>query len=373
MTPPRAPETTPSTAHPTRTDRPARTDRSVRTDRRHDRTARPARTGAVLGALALTCSLALSACGGEDDATASATAGAGEPLKVGVFLPGSVSDTGFMQSGYLGYQRLEADLADRVELSYVEQVEAADFEQALVRFASENDLVVSVGGQTDADVRKVAPQFPDVTFVEVGGPSDAEPLANLAYYDPQQAEAEFLSGVVAGATSKTGTVGFIGGVELPAIVNAATAFGHGAAYADPEVTVLAPQYVGDFNDPAKAKQAAAANIGAGADVSGQIVNLGKQGIEQASEEGGARMIGGPIPGDCTDDTYVGYVHTDIGAEIEYAVHAVLDGTWQAAQVPFGLTSGNGGTDFVLCVDDADVSALLEQAKAGLASGEIQPY
>ncbi|WP_083742781.1 BMP family protein [Rhodococcus sp. MTM3W5.2] len=310
---------------------------------------------------------------GSSDADSAASGSSGDKLKVGVFFPGSISDTGFMESGYLGYERIEKELGDKVELSHVEQVAAADYQQALVRFATGNDLVISLGGQTDADVRKVAPQFPDVKFVEIGGPADAVPLPNLAYYDPQQAEAEFLSGTVTASGSKSGSVAFIGGVELPAIVNAAKAFGNGAAFGRPDAKVLTPQYLGDFNDPAKAKQAALADYGAGADALGQIVNLGKAGMEQAAGQSGAAMVGGPIPGDCTDKAYLGYVHTDIGKELEYAVDAVLDGSWKAENVRFGLTSPNGGTDFVLCSTDPVVAAKLGEAKAGLASGAITAY
>ncbi|MFD8100189.1 BMP family protein [Nocardia fluminea] len=325
------------------------------------------RRAIAFGSAALAAAALLSACGSAD------TTASGGTLKVGVFFPGSLSDTGFMQSGYLGYQRVADSLGDKVELSKVEQVAASDYQQALVRFASTNDLVISLGGQTDADVRKVAPQFPNVKFVEIGGPADAEPLANLAYYDPQQAEAEFLSGAVAAAGSKTGTVAFVGGVELPAIVNAANAFGNGARFAVPGAKVLTPQYVGDFNDPAKAKQAALADYGAGAGTLGQIVNLGKAGMEQAATQAGATMVGGPIPGDCTNPAYLGYVHTDIGAEVEFAVKAVLDNSWKAENVRFGLTSPNDGTDFVLCSKDPAVADALAKAKTALSTGTVKPY
>lgn len=325
------------------------------------------RRAIAFGTAALATAALLSACGSADSAAS------GDKLRVGVFFPGSLSDTGFMQSGHLGYQRIAEALGDKVELSKVEQVAAADYQQALVRFATTNDLVISLGGQTDADVRKVAPQFPDVKFVEIGGPADAVPMANLAYYDPQQAEAEFLSGAVAAAGSTSGAVAFVGGVELPAIVNAATAFGNGARFAKPDVKVLTPQYVGDFNDPAKAKQAALANYGAGAGALGQIVNLGKAGLEQAASQAGASMVGGPIPGDCGNPVYLGYVHTDIGAEVEYAVNAVLDDTWKAENVQFGLTSDNDGTDFVLCSTDPAVVEALDKAKTALSTGAVQPY
>ena len=106
---------------------------------------------------------------------------------------------------------------------------------------------------------------------------------------------------------------------------------------------------------------------------GQIVNLGKQGMQQAAQENGRRIIGGSIPGDCSDPTFAGYVHTDIGKELEFAVTAVRAGTWTAEQVRFGLTSGNGGTDFVLCNGDPAVRAVLDKARAELADGAVQPY
>ncbi|MFD3593020.1 BMP family protein [Nocardia sp. NPDC058640] len=325
------------------------------------------RRAIAFSSAALAAAALLSACGSAD------TTASGGKLKVGVFFPGSLSDTGFMQSGYLGYQRIADKLGDKVELSKVEQVAASDYQQALVRFASTNDLVISLGGQTDADVRKVAPQFPNVKFVEIGGPADAKPLANLAYYDPQQAEAEFLSGAVSAAGSKSGTVAFIGGVELPAIVNAAKAFGNGARFAKPDANVLTPQYLGDFNDPAKAKQAALADYGAGAGALGQIVNLGKAGMEQAAAQSGATLVGGPIPGDCTNPAYLGYVHTDIGAEVEFAVNAVLDNSWKAENVRFGLTSPNHGTAFVLCSKDSGVADALAKATTALSTGAVKPY
>jgi basic membrane protein A len=334
---------------------------------------RRSRRTAVGAFLAVSGLVVLTACGTTAEAEDTPADGA-EPLTVGVFLPGSTSDTGFMESAHLGYERVAAEHGDAVELSFVEEVAAADYEQTLQRFASTSDLVISVGGQTDADLRKVAPQFPDVKFVEIGGPADAEPLDNLAYYDPQQAEAEYLSGAVAALSSETGKVGFIGGVELPAIVNASVAFANGAEAAVPGTEVVTPQYIGDFNDPAKAKQAAAANYGVGVDVIGQIVNLGKQGIEQAAQDADASMIGGPIPGECVEGSpYVGYVRTDIGTEVEHAVQSVLDGTWEAAQVPFGLTSDLGGTEFVLCTDDPETTATLDELTAALASGEVAAY
>ncbi|WP_428952916.1 BMP family ABC transporter substrate-binding protein [Streptomyces sp. cg35] len=331
------------------------------------------RTTTLTAAVAVTAGLALlTGCGG--DASSAAGSSTGDDLKVGVLFPGSLSDDGFMQSAYLGYQRAAKTHAGKASFRKVEQVQAADYESALVRFASTSDLVISLGGQTDAAVRKVAPRFPKVKFVEIGGPADGKPLANLALYDPQQAEAAFLAGAASALLSEKGTVAFVGGAELPAIVNAAKEYENGAKAADPKVKVLAPQYVGDFNDVAKAKQSALADYGAGADVLGQILNLGHKGVAQAAAQRKGTLIGGPVAHTCAaGSAYAGYVETDIGAEIEYAVDQLAAGSWKAEAVHFGLTFEDPQNDIVLC-DSADagpdVTKKLDELKKKIADGEI---
>ncbi|MFC9894742.1 BMP family ABC transporter substrate-binding protein [Nocardia sp. NPDC127579] len=315
--------------------------------------------------LAVTALLALTA----GTLTACGTSADTDGLKVGVMFPGSLSDDGFMQSGYEGYQRLQQNLTGKAALTKVEQVPAADYQQVLTRLATGSDLVVSFGGQTDSVLRQVAPAFPKVKFVEIGGPADAAPLANLAYYDPVQADGGFLAGAYAALVTKTGKVAFVGGMELPAIVKTAKAFEQGARHVRPEVNVLAPQYVGDFNDVAKAKQAAQAGVGAGAGAFGQQLNLGRQGLAQAAREGEAAVVGGPLVKPC-ETGYAGYVKSDTGAELEYAVQAVLNNTFKAEQVRFGLASGTGATDIVLCAASPEAAAVMDKVKADIAAGAI---
>lgn len=305
-------------------------------------------------------------------ACSSSEADSPDGLRVGVMFPGNLSDDGFMQSGYGGYQRIEEELGDQVELSKAEQVPETDYQQVLTRLASSSDLVVSYGGQTDAVVRQVAPSFPDVKFVEIGGPADAEPLDNLAYYDPRQAEGGYLAGALAALSSKTGKVAFVGGLELPAIVQTAEAFEAGAKKAVPSIEVLKPQYVGDFNDVAKAKQAGLADFAAGADVLGQQLNLGHQGLAQAAAERGASMVGGPLPKECgSEEGVIGYVKEDTGYALEYAVDAVLNDTFEAAQVPFGVQD-DAATDLIVCTEDDGVVSAIDKIKADLVSGAVQP-
>src|SRR3954467_6652425 len=96
------------------------------------------------------------------------SAHADAPLTVGVLIPGSKSDKGWMESGYDGLERSEAKHGAKVKVSFVENVKFADMEQALTMLATKNQLVIGVGGQTEASVYKVAKRFPKIKFLIVG-------------------------------------------------------------------------------------------------------------------------------------------------------------------------------------------------------------
>src|SRR3954462_5532400 len=156
------------------------------------------------------------------------------PLAVGVLLPGSKTDKGWMESGYDGLKRAEAKHGAKIKVTFVENVKFADMEQALTMLATKSDLVIGVGGQTQASVYKVAKRFPKIKFSIVGG-NKADPVPNIAQYDVRQAEIAFVAGAAAAMLSKTGGVSYVGGLEIPAIVNAGKEFGNGARYVNPKI------------------------------------------------------------------------------------------------------------------------------------------
>ena len=275
-----------------------------------------------------------------------------------------------MESAANGVVRAKSDLGSKVKIQSITQVSSADMQQALTQLASSNDLVVSIGGQTDEALRQVVKSFPSKKFVEVGGPPDA--LSNLAMYDPKQAEIAFVAGALAALSSKTGKVQFLAGLEIPPIVNTANEFAKGAKYAKPSITVLPPGYTGDFEDVSKAKEAALAGIARGADVQYQILNTGLKGMLQAAHEKGTKVIGGPLTHECGfDSAFLGYTKSDIGLAAEYAMKQVLAGTWKAQYVPFGLASTTGASGIVSCNDDSAVKSKLQKIMADIKSGQIK--
>jgi basic membrane protein A len=297
-------------------------------------------------------------------------AGASGPLKVGVLIPGSKTDKGWMESGYDGLKRAEAKHGDKIKVTFVENVKFADMEQALTMLATKSDLVIGVGGQTQASVYKVAKRFPKVKFSIVGG-NKAAPEPNVAQYDVRQAEVAFLAGASAAMLSKTGAVSYVGGLEIPAIVNAGKEFGNGARYVNPQIKYF-ESYTGDFDDVAKSKEATLAAIAQGADVHYHILNLGLRGMEQAAREKKTHIIGSYTDRCGTDPLYIAYSITGVGFQVEYAVDQLVAGAWKAEFKPFGLKMGPKASDMKVCSAlTPEQQKKLEAIQKDLLDGKIK--
>jgi basic membrane protein A len=303
-----------------------------------------------------------------NDTTAPA---AGKPAaRVGVLIPGSKSDQGWMESGYGGLTRAEHKHGAKLHVEYVENVKFADMEQALTMLATKSELVIGVGGQTEASVRKVAKRFPAVKFSVVGGNKGTQD-GNVAQYDVRQAEIAYVAGAAAAMLSKSGAVSYVGGLEIPAIVNAGKEFGNGARAVNPSIKYF-ESYTGDFDDVAKSKEATLAAIAQGADVHYHILNLGLRGMEQAAREKGTHIIGSYTDRCGSDPLYIAYSITGVGYQVEYAIDQIVNGSWTAEFKPFGLAMGKEASDIKVCGGlSPEQLGRLEQIKADILSGKIK--
>lgn len=292
------------------------------------------------------------------------------PLMIGVLIPGSKSDKGWMESGYDGMRAAEKRHGDKIKVSFIENVKFADMEQALVALATKNALVIGVGGQTEASVRKVAKRFPKVKFSVVGGNRGTQD-DNVSQYDVRQAEIAFVAGAAAAMLSKSGAISYVGGLEIPAIVNAGKEFGNGARSIKPDIKYN-ESYTGDFDDVAKSKEATLAAISQGADIHYHILNLGLRGMEQAAREKGTHIIGSYTDRCGTNPLYVAYTITGVGFQVEYAIDQVVAGTWHAEFKPFGLAMGPKASDIAICSGSTpEMLARLNEIKKGILAGTIK--
>ncbi|MFM0736042.1 BMP family protein [Paraburkholderia xenovorans] len=311
-----------------------------------------------------TCVVALAA------STSAIHAFAVDPLRVGVLIPGSKSDKGWMESGYDGLEAAQKELGPKLKTQMIENINYADMEQALTNLASKNQLVIGVGGQTQASVLKIAKRFPNVKFAIVGGNKGQDMPPNVAGYDVKQAEIAYVAGAAAAMLSKNGAVSYVGGMEIPSIVNAGKEFGNGARSINPKIKYF-ESYTGDFDNVSKAKEATLAAISQGADVHYHILNLGLRGIEQAANEKHTHVIGSYTDRCGTDPLYIAYSITGVGYQVQYAIDQMAAGTWQPGYKAFGLAMGRKASDMVVCKPTPDMSTKLKQIEQDIESGKIK--
>ncbi len=288
--------------------------------------------------------------------------------RIGILIPGSKADKGWMESGYDGMVASQNKYGGRIKVQMIENINYADMEQALTNLAARNGLVIGVGGQTQAAILKVAPRFPKAKFSIVGG-NKADYPPNVAQYDVKQAEIAYVAGAAAAMLSKNGAVSYVGGLEIPSIVNAGKEFGLGAKSINPNIKYF-EAYTGDFDDVAKAKEATLAAIAQGADIHYHILNLGLRGMEQAAREKGTHIIGGYTDRCGTDPLYVGYSVTGVGFQVRYAIDHYLAGTWKAGYKPFGSGDGAGSLQHDHLHPTAAMNAKIAEIKKEILSGKI---
>jgi basic membrane protein A and related proteins len=182
-------------------------------------------------------------------------------FRVALLTPGPVSDAGWNASAFEGLQLIKQRLG--AETALVQTTSPADFEDAFRDFASRGfNLVFAHGFEYTDAALDVGHDFPHTSFVVTSGSGSAANVASISFKIEQAA---YVEGALAGGVSKTGVVGAIGGIELPAIRLTFEGFRRGFLSVRPKGHVLM-SYVGSFNDVGAAKEAALAEISRGADV-----------------------------------------------------------------------------------------------------------
>ncbi|MDX2096339.1 MAG: BMP family protein [Leptolyngbyaceae cyanobacterium bins.59] len=207
-------------------------------------------------------------------------------FKTAIVLPGIITDKAWNQAGYEGVLVVKNKLGAQTD--YVEKVSQADQAESLSDFARRGyNLVYAHGGQFDAAVQQVAPQFPNTFFVVVNGAATGNNIASLRL---NSLELGYLCGMIGASLSKSGRMAYLGGQEFEATTNEARGFELGAKSVKPDMRVSV-SFTGDWNDPAKAKEAFLALTSAGADVVYQWLDNAAPAVLQAAAEKGVYAFG----------------------------------------------------------------------------------
>ncbi len=273
--------------------------------------------------------------------------------------------------------------ADELGITYdqVEPKSVADEEIIQDEMASseEYDLIICVGDEQVDALNNVASVYTNQRFALLDATSE---LDNVASYSCKAQEGSFMVGALAvlakqeqidSKLSDGDTVGFIGGVDNPLINEFAAGYQAGAAYVDPDITVLR-DYVGGFNDPTTARTIANTFREKGADVIFHASGASGMGLFQAAEEKGFVSIGVNLNQNSIAPDYImASMLKKLDTCAYHAIASIVDGTYTGENQILGLS--DGGVDFT--VEGSNIKIpdrvlqKLDEIREDIISGEIE--
>jgi basic membrane protein A len=306
--------------------------------------------------------------GGKDDRSFNAAAWAGVKC----------AETGKWPDGQsCGKPNMEIVLRD------IEPGNPTSIEPAMRAFAERGfDLIIGVGFAQQPIIDTVAKEYPNIQFAIVDGVSELPNVASLVF---KEHEGSYLVGILAAKASRTGTIGFIGGMDIGLIHRFEKGYEEGAQSVNPNIRVV-QNYVGvtdaAWNNPGKGKEIALAQIGKGADV--LFTAAGNSGLgafdaveQQGMQNGRATHF---VIGVDSNQNMVkpGFVLTSMVKRVDNAVYSivqdVVNGQFKAGFHVYGLDKDGVGysmDEFNKELITPEMIQVAEEAKKKIIAGEIK--
>jgi len=289
---------------------------------------------------------------------------------------GGKFDKGFNEGAFHGIEKFKADSG--IEYREFEIQNDAQREQALRNFARKgNSPIIAIGFSQSAAVEKVAKEFPDLKFAIVDSVVDLPNVRSIVF---KEQEGSYLVGLLAAKASKTGKIGFVGGMDIPLIRRFACGYVQGAKSVNPSIEVfenMTGTTGAAWNDPVKGGELAISQIDRGADVIYHAAGATGLGVLQKAAEKGKLGIGVDAN---QDGLYPGKVLTSMMKRVDVATYnAAMDvknGKWTAGINVLGLKEAGVAyayDDFNKGLITADMKAAADAASADIISGKIQVH
>ena len=332
----------------------------------------------LAGLSAVAASAALVGCGKKEEpapapaaaAPASAAAPKPEPLKIAFAYVGPVGDAGWTFAHDQGRKAVEAEFGDKVKTTFVEKVpESADAERVLRDLASQgNKLIFTTSFGYMEPTIKVAQEFPDVKFMHATGYKLAP---NVGVYDASFYQDAYISGMIAGAMTKTNTLGFVGSFPIPEVLRNINAFALGAQAINPKAKVKVV-WVSTWFDPPKEAEAAQSLINAGADV--LLQNTDSSAVLQTAEKAGKYAFG--WDSDMSAVAPKAHLASNVvhwGPAYKKYVKEVMDNTWKSERIVWGAKEGVNEVVKIADVVPEEVKKKIDEVKAALKDGSFDVF
>lgn len=302
----------------------------------------------------------------------SAGAVAAEPALI--FDLGGKFDKSFNEAAFNGAERWKAETGGTYkELEMQSAAQRVQFARRMAETGA-NPIVV-MGFQNSATLEEVAPDYPDTKFVLIDSAVDLPNVRSVLFAEH---EGSYLTGMLAAMASKTNTVSFVGGMDIPLISAFGCGFAQGAKAYNPDIKVIV-NYVGDtptaWNDPVKGGEIAKAQISQGSDVVFAAAGGTGLGILQAAVDAGVYGIG--------VDSNQNHLHSGkiLTSMLKLVDNAVYDAFKAGDTIEPGVVKMDlaaGGVGYALDEHNAalisdDMKEKVEAAKAAIIAGTIQVH
>lgn len=289
------------------------------------------RSGKLLIVLTAITTLVLSACGGDEEQAAD-----GDAIKVFGAFATQIEEP---WDGVIHRALLAEEEAGRIEYDFVDDIGyAGDMERVLTEVAEQDKPDIVFGdafGNEDA-VRRIALAYPDIAFVFGSGGGPADP--NFSVFDNWIHEPAYLAGMLAGGLTQSNVVGVVGGHPVPEVNRITNAFVAGAQSVNADVEVKVT-FINSWFDPAAAKEAALAQIDAGADV----LYAERFGVIEAAQEKGLLAFGNMSDQqDLAPESVVSSVVWQMGPTAGYVIDQVAAGSYTAQDLKDFSMLAKGG-------------------------------
>jgi basic membrane lipoprotein Med (substrate-binding protein (PBP1-ABC) superfamily) len=293
-------------------------------------------------------------------------------MRVALITPGSIADAAWNSGAYDGLRRIHDSLG--IEISHVEAMTPGAQEEALRSYAAQGyDLIFGHGYEFQAPSERVAKEYPGPAYVITSGARAEGRVIPLIF---RLEEASYLAGMAAGGLTRSGIIGFVGGVELPPVRTAYQGWVNGARATRPDVETRIT-YLNNWDDAAAGKEAALALIRLGADAFHHNADAAALGVFQAVKERSATYIFGAnsdqtalAPG-----SVVGSAVIDLPRAFLLVARELQAGTLEPRVHAFGLASGvvryvpNPALDTLL---PPVIRARMAAASDSIAAGTLVP-
>ena len=260
--------------------------------------------------------------------------------KIGLVLStGGVNDRSFNQSAWEdGALKAKEELG--VEVTYLESHSDADYIQNIETAVEDNDLVIGVGFQLGDAIKEAAKVYPDKQFVTID--SENSNLDNVRAITFDEEEAGYLTGLIAGKTTKTNVIGWIGGMDIPSCSNFYVGYEKGAKEVNPNIKVL-KQFTNSFSDAAKGKVVAQQMINENADIIFTASGGGNVGSLEAIKENNIYAINVDMPGNYLAPQHVlTSALKNVGEGLRMTIEDYVNGDWTGGEVRYNYSNNGVG-------------------------------